>query len=483
MKKSRLIALILTVVLMISACGAMAEANIEWVHIVIDEWPGYKSLLDANGGLRTAPGSLNAQRGIYVEYHLMNSHIDSSNALIAGEVVGAGYTVNRFAYLHSKFEENGVDVVVPFITNYSNGSDGIVATSDILSVNDLVGKTIAVPEHTEAQTLVEWLLRNSSLTDAERDQIRSDMVYFTTPEETGQAFIAGRVDAAGTWEPFISTAIDITDGRVLFDTSMSTNLILSAVMFRQDFLDTHEEFMTNYIDAALEAAAMYKTDFTYAREMPLFSLMTDEEILQTVNGANLTTWSQNAELLNNEAISMYEEMAEIWISVGAPADPARAKTAFTDKYIQNLRSKYEGQETEVTKTFSEEERSMLIESPESLLSYSTDIKFELDSFEISNESYEILDEFVEVARVLDGAYIQIEGNTSKRASERVTDEMIIGLSESRAQAVANYFEKQGIASERLIVIGHGDSNPLNKENTAAAENRRTEIFFKAKMGY
>ena len=77
------------------------------VKIVFDEWIGYWGAMAANGGLTTTPDSQNAKRGIYVEYQIMNVAADSSNALITGDVVGAGYTVNRYAFLHPKFEEAG----------------------------------------------------------------------------------------------------------------------------------------------------------------------------------------------------------------------------------------------------------------------------------------------------------------------------------------------------------------------------------------
>ena len=85
------------------------------VRISIDEWIGYQNLLDANDGLVTGPDSINAKMGIYIEYVIMNNANDSSNALISGNLVGAGYTVNRYAFLQSKFDEAGVDVVMPFI--------------------------------------------------------------------------------------------------------------------------------------------------------------------------------------------------------------------------------------------------------------------------------------------------------------------------------------------------------------------------------
>ena len=111
--------------------------------------------------------------------------------LISGDIKGAGYTINRFAFLQNKFDENGTSVIMPFITNYSNGGDGIISTYDIKSVEDLVGKKIAVPKYSEAQTLVEWLLSNSSLTDEQVKEIHRNMVFFETADETAQAFNDG----------------------------------------------------------------------------------------------------------------------------------------------------------------------------------------------------------------------------------------------------------------------------------------------------
>lgn len=494
MKMSRVCKLTITCMLLLAmlctltACSDPAgktnnqSTEPRWVKISIDEWIGYQNLLDANGGLVTTPDSINAKHGIYIEYVVMNNATDSSNALISGEIVGAGYTVNRYAFLQSKFDAANVDVVMPFITNYSNGGDGIIAKSDIFSINDLVGKKIAVPRFSEAQTMVEWLLNNSSLSEAERKQIRSNMVYFDTADETAKAFFSGAVDAAATWEPYLTQAASATDSRVLFDTSMSTNLILSGIVFREDFLAENEDFMVNSIDAAFEASYMYKTEFSNIRQLPMFELMSDAEIIDMANGADLTTWGQNCRLLTDEAVVMYEDMANVWITVGESAVPSKAKNAFTDKYMLKLRDKYEGKETSGEKTFNTDDKAMIIESPESLLSYEVDIKFELNSYTIMESSYPALDEFVRVAKVLDGVYIQIEGNASQRA-EGVTDEQITNFSLQRANAIAEYFVRQGIAEERLIVIGNGDSNPLNEENTAAPENRRTEIFFKTKMGY
>ena len=88
-------------------------------------------------------------------------------------------------------------------------------------------------------------------TSEEIKSIRDNMVYFDTAEETGQAFFRGEVDGAATWEPYLTMAASSTDSRILFDTSASTNIVLTGLVFRKDFLLENEEFMVQLIDGAL----------------------------------------------------------------------------------------------------------------------------------------------------------------------------------------------------------------------------------------
>lgn len=463
----------------LTANNATAE---EVVRISIDEWIGWQSLLDANGGLKTAPDSINARNGIYVEYVVMNDATTSSAALISGDLQGAGYTVNRYAFLQSKFDEAKLQVVMPYITNFSNGGDGIIANDKIFTISDLVGKKVAVPKFSEAQTLVEWLLNNSDLSADDKAKIRADMVYFETADDTAKAFFSGSVDAAATWEPYLTQAASSTGSRVLFDTSMSTNLILDGIVFRKDFVDSHEDFIVKLMDGSFEAAGMYKTVFDNVRQMPMFELMADDEIIDMANGADLATCSQNVKLLTETAVQMYADMAEVWIVIGETAYPEKAATAFDSRFAEKLLAKYPATEETGSEALTDEQKAILIESPESLLSYKADIKFDLNSTTIKASSYEQLDEFVKIAKILDGVYIQLEGNAAKRA-DGVTDKMITEFSEARAQSVKDYFVAQGIDENRIVVIGNGDFKPLNTENLAAPENRRTEFYFKTIRGY
>ena len=196
------------------------------INLSLDEWIGWKSVIDANGGLTTQPDSIYGKLGINVNINVINDATQSSNALIKGDLNAAGYTINRTAFLSKKFTEAGKDVVMPYITNYSNGGDGIIAKSSITSVNDLVGAKIGVPEFSEAQTLVIWFVNNSNLSDDQKSEIIDNIVLFATADDTAKAFFAGKVDVAATWEPYLTQAQNMTDAHVLFSTASSTNLVI-----------------------------------------------------------------------------------------------------------------------------------------------------------------------------------------------------------------------------------------------------------------
>jgi NitT/TauT family transport system substrate-binding protein len=71
--------------------------------------------------------------------------------------------------------------------------------------------------------------------------------------EAGAAFVAGQVDVAVTWEPWLSKATKRADGKVLVSSKEYPDLIVDSFAFRKDFIDkypaTVKEFMRAYYDA------------------------------------------------------------------------------------------------------------------------------------------------------------------------------------------------------------------------------------------
>ncbi len=58
------------------------------------------------------------------------------------------------------------------------------------------------------------------------------------------------------------------------------------------------------------------------------------------------------------------------------------------------------------------------------------------------------------------------------------DSYNLNLSKRRAQTVANYLIKQGVAASRLSVVGYGESRPLNNNATPEERERNRRVEFK-----
>ena len=171
------------------------------INLSLDEWVGWKPIIDANQGLTTQPGSIFDQLGIKVNINIINDATARSNALITGELNAAGYTTHRTAFLSGKFQEAGLDVVMPVFTNYSAGGDGIIAKSGINTVNDLLGKKIGVPRFSEAQTLVAWFVNKSDLSDADKQSIVTKFEYKPLRSFTADDIKLLRLDYASQDDP------------------------------------------------------------------------------------------------------------------------------------------------------------------------------------------------------------------------------------------------------------------------------------------
>jgi flagellar motor protein MotB len=101
------------------------------------------------------------------------------------------------------------------------------------------------------------------------------------------------------------------------------------------------------------------------------------------------------------------------------------------------------------------------------------IFFATKAFNIDATSYAALDQLVEILKLNPTTTIQIEGHTDNVGTPKDN----LALSVKRAETIKNYLLIKGIANQRLISKGFGNTKPKAKGNTeeARATNRRTEI--------
>lgn len=462
------------------------DVSNQTIKLSLDEWIGWKSVIDANGGLTTQPGSIYDNLGINVEINVVNDATQSSNALIKGDLIAAGYTINRTAFLSNKFKEAGLEVVMPYITNYSNGGDGLIATNKYKTVESLVDAKIGVPQFSEAHSLVVWFVNQSDLSDEQKDTIIDNLIFFETPDEAAKAFFSGQIDVAATWQPYLTQAENTSNCHVLFSTANSTKLIMDGILFRKDWAEANADVVSKFIDGAIQAMDLYDTEFSAIREvMPMFAGMSNSDIADMTVDAALADWNSNKKTLKEEAPTVFYDMCMVWQSIGEVVNTSLGDGLFDTKYMDALADTYQtltaGNAQLPTVIVTEDNKQQILDT-EALLSKKTTVNFvpQTSKFMDNAEAAKALNEFVEIAKTLDGAIIQLEGNV---ASSHTTDAEYL-LSEQRAETVKQYLVTQGIDARRILTVGNGGDKPVVSKPEAEMtsedylQNRRTDIFFK-----
>ena len=101
------------------------------------------------------------------------------------------------------------------------------------------------------------------------------------------------------------------------------------------------------------------------------------------------------------------------------------------------------------------------------------IYFNYDSLELSEQSLETLRLILDIISKHPNSSILIEGYTDAYGNYWYNEK----LSQARADAVKNYFNKQGISPVRITAQGKGSENPRGNNNTPEGrqKNRRVEI--------
>ena len=103
----------------------------------------------------------------------------------------------------------------------------------------------------------------------------------------------------------------------------------------------------------------------------------------------------------------------------------------------------------------------------------TGIQFETGKSTIKKTSFGILDQVVAVMKENPSYNLEIHGDTDSQGDDAAN----LKLSESRAAAVEKYLEDKGVKAEHVRSFGHGETEPVADNKTAAgrAKNRRVEF--------
>lgn len=106
--------------------------------------------------------------------------------------------------------------------------------------------------------------------------------------------------------------------------------------------------------------------------------------------------------------------------------------------------------------------------------------FEYDESKLKSASFHELDKYVDYLKSKTHLYVEIAGHTDNKGSDAYN----LKLSQERANSVVDYLVSKGIDKKRLVAVGYGEREPVEKNELANGKdnpqgrkkNRRTELI-------
>jgi NitT/TauT family transport system substrate-binding protein len=193
----------------------------------------------------------------------------------------------------------------------SVGADGIIAKRSVSSPRDLKGKTIGYQSGITSHFLLLYVLNQHGLTgrDIKQENLNAS--------DAGAAFMAGKLDAAVTWEPWLSKAKTSGDSRVLATSADTKGLIVDVVLASESMVKSNGEGIRAFLRAWHRAVMFLEQDSAEARNIIARRLnLKPHEATEMLTTTRFLTREEGREYLQNGMANMSQAAARLFIENG-----------------------------------------------------------------------------------------------------------------------------------------------------------------------
>jgi NitT/TauT family transport system substrate-binding protein len=232
-KKWLLLVVACMIVAMLSACGSSnkekasnSEETLSF-KMGVEPWVGY------------GPWWIAAEKGIFkkngLDVTVINFNQDSDiNAAFASDKIKVANIATHTAI--KMVGNNGLALNGIVLLDESHKADAILSSGIVKSIADLKGKKVAFEEGTTSDLLLRAALKANNMT---MDDIT---VVYMPASDAGLALMSNQVDAAVTYEPYISTVQAKADGiQILYSGEDAPGLISDIAVIKSEYMTAHPE--------------------------------------------------------------------------------------------------------------------------------------------------------------------------------------------------------------------------------------------------
>ena len=251
---------------------------------------------------------------------------DRHLAILSGDLQCAATTVETWVVWNA----NGVATRQIFQLDKSYGADGMAVKPGISSIKDVKGKTVAASAPgTAPYFTLAWMLRKNGLTT------KDVTIANLEPAAAAQALIAGQVDVAMTYEPYLSTVRAAPDKGKILATTLDYPMIMDTFGCTPDFLAKYPKAAKALADSYFESLDMIAKD--QAKSYEIMGADVKQSGEQFGNSAKYLRWQDraaNAKFFAGELQSFSKEAAELLLEAGIIKSIPKIDDLYDASYVR-----------------------------------------------------------------------------------------------------------------------------------------------------
>lgn len=243
-----------------------------------------------------APFYLAKEKGFFGSLDVRLHRIEQISNIRAGVVKGGeleAYLATPDIALDSNTKPPGMAV---WAIDESAGGDGVVVSGDIKELTDLKGKKVAAEPGLPPNFILLYLLHKNGMNL--KDTSFKDM----STQDAATAFVSGAVDAAGIYEPYLTTALEQRKGsRVVVSSKQTPGLIVDLIFVQNDVIKPRHADIMQVIDGWRKAITFIQNspDEAYQIMSKAFEMPVDK-FRDTVSGIRWLDLNDNHTLFGTK---------------------------------------------------------------------------------------------------------------------------------------------------------------------------------------
>ena len=214
------------------------------VKIGVSDWPGWVAwyVAEQKGYFK--------KHGADVKLVWFANYTDSISALSAGQLDGNSQTWSDTMAPLAK----GIALKTILVNDNSAGNDALMVGPKIKSFADLKGKKIALEEFSISHFILTMALAKNGMS------LKDVKVVNLTAGDAAAAFIAGRVDAAVVWNPWVNKIQTSGKGKPLFTSKDLPGMVPDLLVVKEKSLKAKRKDFLGMIKAWYEVEAFLRAN-------------------------------------------------------------------------------------------------------------------------------------------------------------------------------------------------------------------------------